>query len=96
MSLEGRSLSEIVEYHYRMRPQSADQTFRVARLHDDIARRLALAPGSPILQVERTLNFALAPAAVFVRMYCRTERFAFSQRIGAQPTGTQPIGARHG
>jgi GntR family transcriptional regulator len=84
LPLKGQSLSEIVERHYRMRPQSADQTFRVTRLTAELARRLALAPGSPILQVERTLNFALAPAAVFARMYCRTDRFAFSQRIGAQ------------
>jgi GntR family transcriptional regulator len=83
LPLKGQSLSEIVERHYRMRPQSADQIFRVTRLRAELARRLALAAGSPILQVERTLNFALAPAAVFARMYCRTDRFAFSQRIGA-------------
>lgn len=84
LPLTGQSLSEVVERRYQMRPQSADQTFRVVRLRRERARRLALPPGSPILQVERTLNFALAPAAVFARMYCRTDRFAFSQRIGAQ------------
>lgn len=84
LPLKGQSLSEIVERRYRMRPESADQTFRVTRLRRALAERLALAPGSPVLQVERTLNFALAPAAVFARMYCRTDRFAFSQRVGAQ------------
>jgi GntR family transcriptional regulator len=84
LPLKGQSLSEVVERRYQMRPQSADQTFRVVRLRREHARRLALALGSPILQVERTLHFALAPAAVFARMYCRTDRFAFSQRIGAQ------------
>jgi len=84
VSLKGQSLSEIVERRYHMRPQSADQSFRVVKLAREHARRLSLAAGSPILQVERTLHFALAPAAVFVRMYCRTDRFAFSQRIGGQ------------
>lgn len=83
LPLKGQSLADIVERRYQMRPQSADQSFRVVRLRAEHARRLALATGSPILQVERTLHFALAPAAVFARMYCRTDRFAFSQRIGA-------------
>lgn len=78
-----KSLSEIVERRYQMRPESADQTFRVVRLPRPLARRLALNAGTPILRVDRTLNFALAKAAAFARMYCRTERFAFSQRIGA-------------
>ena len=43
LSLAGRSLSDIVDHHYRMRPQSADQTFRVAPLRGDIARRLVRA-----------------------------------------------------
>lgn len=84
LSLKNQSLSEIVERRYRMRAQSADQSFRVQRLKREQAALLALQPGSPILLVERTLNFALAPQAVFARMYCRTDRFVFSQRVGAQ------------
>lgn len=79
-----RSLSDIVERQYQMRPDSADQTFRVVKLSRLLAARLALPAGSPILRVDRTLHFALAKSAAFVRMYCRTDRFAFSQRIGAQ------------
>lgn len=82
LDLEGRSLSEIVEARYRMRPQSADQTFRVESLSSEHARLLALAEGEAVLRVDRTLHFSLAPAAVFARMYCRTDRFVFSQRIG--------------
>lgn len=84
LPLKGHSLSEIAERRYRMRPQSADQSFRVVTLRRDHAQRLALPVGSPILQVERTLHFATANSAIFARMYCRTDRFAFSQRIGAQ------------
>lgn len=79
--LRGRSISRLIEEHFALRPQSAEQTFRVGELDARRARLLDLAAGSPILLVERTLHFALAPAAVFVRMYCRTDRFAFSQRI---------------
>lgn len=83
LPLKGQSLSEIVERRYHLRPRSADQTFRLVHLGREHARRLALPVGSPILQVARTLHFSIAPAAVFARMYCRTDRFAFSQRIGA-------------
>lgn len=78
-----RSLSDIVEQHYHMRPESADQSFRVVTLSGPLAKRLALPAGAPILRVDRTLHFALARSAAFARMYCRTDRFAFSQRIGA-------------
>jgi GntR family transcriptional regulator len=79
-----KSLSDIVERQYQMRPESADQTFRVVKLSRMLGARLALPAGSPILRVDRTLHFALAKSAAFARMYCRTDRFAFSQRIGAQ------------
>lgn len=78
-----RSLSDIVEQHYRMRPESADQSFRVVTLLRPLAKQMGLPGGSAILRVDRTLHFALAPSAAFARMYCRTDRFAFSQRIGA-------------
>jgi GntR family transcriptional regulator len=84
LSLKNQSLSEIVERHYRMRPQAADQSFKVQRLRREQAEKLALRAGSPILLVERTLHFTLAAQAVFARMYCRTDRFVFSQRLGGQ------------
>lgn len=84
LPLKQQSLSEVVERHYHLRPQSADQSFRVLRLKRAHAEKLELPSGHPILLVQRTLHFALAPQAVFARMYCRTDRFVFSQRIGAQ------------
>ena len=76
-----RSLSELVQDHYRMRPQSADQSFRVTALDPGRAEALGVAPGTAILQVDRTLHFARAEAAVFARMFCRTDRLVFSQRL---------------
>jgi GntR family transcriptional regulator len=81
LPLHGRSLSELVSERYRMRAERADQSFRVAALDRPRAIRLGLPRGAPILQVERTLHFARAEAAVFARMFCRTDRLVFSQRL---------------
>jgi GntR family transcriptional regulator len=83
LSLKGRSLSEVVERRYHLRVQSADQSFRVQDLDAARAARLGLAAGDAILCVDRTLHFLQAPAAVFARMFCRTDRFVFTQRMGA-------------
>jgi GntR family transcriptional regulator len=87
LALKQRSISTVIEEHFKLRPQSAEQTFRCVELDASHARLLELAGGTPILRVDRTLNFALAPAAAFARMYCRTDRFAFSQRIGGNNHG---------
>jgi GntR family transcriptional regulator len=81
LGLQGRSLSEVVEQRYRMRAQSADQSFRVTKLTAARAHALLLTSGAAILQVDRTLHFARAKAAVFARMFCRTDRLSFTQRI---------------
>ena len=81
LAQRARSLSELVHDHYRMRPQRADQSFRVTALDHRRAEALGVAPGTAILQVERTLHFARAEAAVFARMFCRTDRLVFSQRL---------------
>jgi GntR family transcriptional regulator len=83
MALRKTSLSELVRTRYGMRLESADQSFRVSALDRERARLLASKKGAPVLDVRRTLHFTGHPAAVFARMFCRTERFAFSQRIGA-------------
>jgi GntR family transcriptional regulator len=87
LSLTQRSISTLILEHFALRLQSADQTFRCVQLDASRARLLGLAGGATILRVDRTLNFALAPAAAFARMYCRTDRFAFSQRIGGNNHG---------
>jgi GntR family transcriptional regulator len=81
LSLQGRSLSEVVAQRYRMRPRAADQTFRVVTLDAVRAGWLDVPEGTSILRVDRSLHFDLVASAVFARMYCRTERLAFSQRL---------------
>jgi DNA-binding GntR family transcriptional regulator len=87
LPLQGRSLSEVVLQHYRMRPQSADQSFRVTLLDSERARLFGVPVETPLLQVDRTLHFALAESAVFARMYCRTDRLTFSQRLQGNQHG---------
>jgi GntR family transcriptional regulator len=81
LPLQGRSLSELVERHYRMRAQAADQSFRVVSLDAERAGILSLAHGLSVLRVDRTLHFPRAEAAVFSRMFCRTDQLVFSQRL---------------
>lgn len=87
LPLHGRSLSEVVLQHYRMRPQSADQSFRVARIDAERALLLGVSTHTPLLQVDRTLHFALAESAVFARMYCLTDSLTFSQRLQGNQHG---------
>jgi GntR family transcriptional regulator len=87
LPLQGRSLSEVVLQHYRMRPQSADQSFRVTLIDAARAQLLEVEAGTALLQVDRTLHFALAESAVFARMYCRTDSLTFSQRLQGHQHG---------
>lgn len=81
MDLENRSLSEIVSDHYFLQPESARQTFKLSPLPDTKAGFLGLNVSDPILLVERTLHFPGVDKAIFSRLYCRTDRFSFSQTI---------------
>ncbi len=81
MDLENRSLSEIVSDHYFLQPESARQTFKLIPLPDTKAGLLGLKPKDPFLLVERTLHFPGVGKAIFSRLFCRTDRFSFSQTI---------------
>jgi GntR family transcriptional regulator len=81
LPLQGRSLSDVVLQQYRMRPDSADQSFRVIAIDPERAGLLHVQPAAALLQVDRSLHFEHADAAVFARMYCRTDRLTFSQRL---------------
>jgi GntR family transcriptional regulator len=67
---------------YHLTPENGTQVFTVALPDADTARLLELAPNASILTVFRELNFPDAPKAVYTVLYCRTDRFAFSQTIG--------------
>ncbi len=82
MNLSGRSLSQIVDERYFMRPVSGRQTFRIGYVEGSRAANLAVSPTTPVLLVKRFLNFPQADSAIYSELYCRTDQFVFSQTIG--------------
>lgn len=82
MDLRHQSLSRIVEEHYFLRPTGGKQQFRIDYVQGQHAAALEVAAATPILLVNRTINFSDKENAVYAAMYCRTDQFVFSQTIG--------------
>ncbi|MFT5696570.1 MAG: GntR family transcriptional regulator [Myxococcota bacterium] len=85
LPLAGRSLAELADEHFHMRPTSADQNFRVCRPGAERAELLGLSSRDDVLLVKRTLHFAHARSAIFAELYCRTDQLVFSQTLGGNP-----------
>ncbi|MGD2030180.1 MAG: GntR family transcriptional regulator [Desulfobacterales bacterium] len=83
IDLSGRSLSQIVDEHYYMRPKGGKQNFRINYLSGNKAKSLHVAPDTPILEVKRFLHFEQAKNVIYSELYCRTDTFVFSQELGA-------------
>ncbi|MBN2352067.1 MAG: GntR family transcriptional regulator [Spirochaetales bacterium] len=74
------SLSRVVRTRYYAEPVSFRQAFRVA--YDRTrAELLGLPASGPVLEVARTINFPDCPAGIYSLLYCRTDRFTFSQTL---------------
>ncbi len=84
IDLENKSLSSVVLDQYYLKPQSGRQTFKISMLPKETSRLLAVSPKDPLLEVQRVIHFPSADNAIFSRMFCRTEKFAFSQTISHQ------------
>ena len=82
MDLAGRSLSQVVESSFYMRPVGGRQTFRIGYLDAQKAALMDVNDRTPVLVVHRFLNFKQADNAVFSILTCKTEPFVFSQQIG--------------
>ena len=82
IDLTSRSLSQIVDEHYYMKPTSGRQNFRIAYFTDEKANALEVSPDMPILMVKRFLNFEQMKNAIYSELYCRTDQFVFSQTLG--------------
>jgi GntR family transcriptional regulator len=85
VDLAAGSLARTVQEIFYMRPLDGRQTFTIARLSDDRAGHLDTGPETPVLLVRRYLNFPQAKDAIYSELYCRTDRFVFSQTIGGLP-----------
>ncbi len=82
IDLARRSLSQIVDERYFMRPAGGRQSFRIGYLRGEKAKALAVSRKTPVLVVKRFLHFPQAENAIYSELYCRTDRFVFSQTIG--------------
>jgi GntR family transcriptional regulator len=78
-----RSLSEVVRDLYYMKPSGGRQNFRIGYLSKTQAGLLEIPIQTPVLLVNRYLNFPQAENAVYSEMFCRTDRFVFSQELEA-------------
>ena len=81
MDLANRSLAQVVSEQYYLTPEDGAQTFKVELPGAKRAELMDLPPKVPVLVVRRELNFPDAPGAIFSNLYCRTDRYAFSQTI---------------
>ena len=82
IDLTSRSLSQIVDEHYYMKPTSGRQNFRIGYLTGEKGNALEVSPETPILMVKRFLNFEQMKNAIYSELYCRTDQFVFSQTLG--------------
>jgi len=82
IDLKGRSLSQIVDEVFYLRPTGGKQNFQIEYPNGSKARSLAVPPATPILVVKRFLHFAPEKNAVYSELFCRTDQFVFSQTIG--------------
>jgi GntR family transcriptional regulator len=81
-NLHGHSVSRIVEEHYFMTPVSGKQNFRIGFLSGMKAKKLMVTESTPLLMVNRFLNFKNGENAIYSLIYCKTDQFVFSQTLG--------------
>lgn len=86
LPLHETPVSQVVRQHYHLEPSDGEQSFHVEAPGAAISRALQLPKDTPVLSIQRTLNFTSSRAAVFSRLYCRTDRITFSQKLGGLQT----------
>ena len=84
IDITDRSLSQIVDEQYYMRPVGGKQTFRIRYVRGKRAVHLGVSADTPVLSVKRYLDFKQATSAIFSELYCRTDQFVFSQTLGGR------------
>jgi GntR family transcriptional regulator len=82
MSLEGPSISRIVEEVYYLKPSGGKQTFCVAVPGPERGRQLGVSGKTPSLLVKRFLDFPRMESGLYAELYCLTDRYVFSQTLG--------------
>jgi GntR family transcriptional regulator len=76
------SLSGVIEENYHMQPTHGKQSFTIQWTDVRKSGLLKIDPETPLLLVRRYLHFPLKENAIYSELYCRTDRFVFTQQIG--------------
>ncbi len=79
--LQNVSLAQTARERFFLEPTSADQSFEIHTCDTEIADLLSLNVGSPVLKVTRQLHFGQYTGAIYAEIFCRTDRYRFSQTI---------------
>jgi GntR family transcriptional regulator len=82
---ETMSLSQLVVEHYYMKPTGGKQNFRIVFPDKAKAAALSIPTGEPILEVQRFIHFPQSKSALYSELFCRTDQFVFSQKLGGFP-----------
>ena len=82
VDLAGQSLSAVAESKYFLRPAGGKQRFRVGHATGAHARLLQVSSDHPVLVVQRYLHFPQKQNGVYAELWCRSDRFAFTQTLG--------------
>jgi len=90
LPLQGRSLSEVVEQHYRLRPQSADQSFRVTTLDAERAATLGVRNKAPCCK--STAHCISRASTTLSSRACSVARIAFRSHNACRETNMHDRG----
>ncbi len=82
IDLSDRSLAQIVDEQYYMRPIGGVQNFGIGYLTGKKAQEMEIGADIPVLIVKRFLHFDQKKKAIYSELYCRTDQFVFSQTLG--------------
>jgi len=82
LDLHGKSLAQVVADRFYMEPTGGKQVFRVESLNPERSSLLGLKPGASVLVIRRFLHFPQMQNGIYSEIFCRTDRFVFSQVIG--------------
>lgn len=75
------ALSTMLQRVYRMRPESGHQTFQVLNPPQEVGKYLEVPSRSAVLLVRRKLRFPGHADVFLSELYCRTDRYHFSQEL---------------
>lgn len=82
IDVAGKSLAKIVRENFFMEPDNFKQSFKVIKIPKGIKKHLGLNKDAEILLIQRWINFPQMKNGIYSEMYCRTDKFVFSQTVG--------------